>query len=449
MNIDRGIATLFRGSLHQKIVLILCLAIIIISVFRFVTKGITPSINEIGYDYYQHYVAGQLWNENLNPYDYSLFRSRLFEVGQERATTFDMGYLYPPYLIYIVSNLSHLSFDEAYNIQLIISIFAIIGGMILLGVVLSWFRRIGLLELTLLAALLNTVASRDGLRAAQISPLIFLSLMLAFVMARNQSQIISGFGLFVASFKPTFVPLYPLYYLIRRQWKLVIVFVACISLFTLIPLIATQRSPVEYITDWIQTLKSGNTDVNDPSPFNFISAWSMNLQILIYRVLNSDSTLATFVNWIILAVLYGLVLYYTWRMRHVQSDDAYVLDFALLSSLSLALVYHRQYDSFLMFPGIIYLFVYVLRLRNSNLKWIAGLFLLFIIGVLTLPGDTLIGVIAHNVELNNNYLIRVILPFEGWANVAILGVLFRLKHLQVSKAIIPSQTVFESLSAAK
>ncbi len=420
-----------RGSLTQKAILVLCIALIAFSIYRFLTKGAIPSIKETGYDYYHQYAAGQLWNEGLDPYDYSLFRARLFDVGQERATLFEMGYLYPPHVLFIVSGLSYMPFDMAYIVQLALSVLAIIAMLALLGIAISWFRPVGWVELTLLVALANTVASRDALRASQVSPLIFLLIVAAFVLGRYKRDVAAGFALFLAASKPTFVPLYILYYLIRRRWRLVVAFIVSSAFFTIVPLALTQRPILGYMSEWFSMLGTANGGVNDPSPFSPYSAWLTNLQALIYRVLNSDSMPVTLLSWAVIVSMCGLAFYWMYRTRQSTSDKTYILDFALVSSLSLAMIYHRQYDTFLMFPGIIYFYLHLTRQSSTTAKSTWSLLLLGILVLLTLPGDSLIGTVDSHIQLNDNYLIRLILPFQGWANVAMLIGLFWLKWVEL------------------
>src|SRR5262249_15060901 len=151
--------------------------------------------------------------------------------------------------VFIVSSLSHLSFNTAYIVQLVIGIISIAVGIALLGVVMSWFRPIGLYEITFLAALFNTVASRDSLRAAQSSPIVFAFMIILLVVAHKRKDGVAGFSLFVTANKPTSVPLFVGYLLIRRRWKALLIFAVLAGLLTLIPLIVTHRSPIEYITN--------------------------------------------------------------------------------------------------------------------------------------------------------------------------------------------------------
>jgi hypothetical protein len=132
-------------------------------------------------------------------------------------------------------------------------------------------------------------------------------------------------------------------------------------------------------------------DVDDPSPFSPYSAYLLNLAPLVYRVFNAQSSVTTLISWLIILVLLGYIFYLIWRSQ--PSEESYLLDFGLVSALSLLAVYHRNYDVSLLF----------------------------------LPGNVSERLSAAYPALLDSYFWRVVAPFQAWVSVAILAALMWLK----------------------
>ena len=102
-------------------------------------------------------------------------------------------------------------------------------------------------------------------------------------------------------------------------------------------------------------------------------------------------------------------------------------NFSLVSALSLLTVYHRPYDVFLLFPGILYVYIHATRIGNRRVQKIWATFVIVIVFVLTLPIDISTRISSMYPILLDNYLWRVIAPVNAWASVAVFAVLLWLK----------------------
>ncbi len=245
---------------------------------------------------------------------------------------------------------------------------------------------------------------------------------------------LAGLSLGLLSFKPTFLPLYLGYYLVRRSFYIVTWGVAlAIGLLTL-PLFVTGRPLIETLSNWLHALqlqsKPGNID--DPSPFMPFSALMLHLQPLVYRILNDESMVSTAIAWIIILLLCGYAAYLIAHATRSPKSD--LLDFALVSALSLMIVYHRVYDVFLLFPSLLYFFLHALDLSHKWAQRAWALFIVIILALLSLSSDLLVQVALRYPSLLENYLWRVIMPFQAWAVVAMLIALFWLK----TSALLPA-----------
>jgi hypothetical protein len=152
------------------------------------------------------------------------------------------------------------------------------------------------------------------------------------------------------------------------------------------------------------------------------------LEPLVYRVFNVQSPLTSAIAWLIVLVLVMLVVYLLSRSK--KSDREYLLDFGLVSALSLLAVYHRPYDSFLLLPGILYVYLHCIEARDEAAKRSWGLFIAAILFLLILPIDLSVRLAARYPVLLGSYLWRLISPIQAWAGLAVLGALLRLRIQQ-------------------
>lgn len=419
----------------------LCSLVIAISLLAFFYNGIYRSLDSYtslenfpSADFERFYAAGQLWNEGADPYNYKAFVARFGAVaGEKQVSLSPSGYFYPPQTTALLALLPRLSLQDAYLVTLVIDLILLVVALWLLAYIISWFRPVGLIEITLLIALTNTGFARTNIRAGQTGLIVCVPLLIAFILGVYGRKWLAGLGFSLLSIKPTFLPLYMGYYLLRRVNSLVITCVVVSGLLTLLPLILTQRAVVDSLLGWVQSMQSqanpGNAD--DPNPFVPGSATMLHLTPLVYRVFNGQSTLTSAIGGLIILGVVGYAAFLIWRSRASYSRQVALLDFGLVSALSLLAIYHRNYDIFLIFPGLLYIFLHTMTVsqRKAQLGW--GLFVAVSVVLLCLPQDLPLQLYYKVSFLQDNYLWRVVSPFQTWVAVATLGVLFWLKVRQL------------------
>lgn len=438
MKILEDIKALQNGTLGRKLTVIFSLAVIAISLISLWYTSLSRSFVYDEFDPYQFYVAGKLWNEGENVYDLQTYRDRIVAVaGQDVAGRNNSGLFYPPQAVAWFSAFSHATFESAHLAMLIVYIVLLIVSGILLGYILSWFRPIGLPEIALLGLLLSTGYGRATIRSLHMSPVIFILLLLMFILVRQNRNTWAGGALGLVSFKPTFIPLYLVYYFLRRNFRLVAACLVTGLVFTILPLVLTQRPIGDYLTDWSAMLGSAGGDVNDPSPFIPWSATLIHLQPLIYRLFNQQSTFTTLISYglIILSGIYiGYLSFLHDRRNDPNTDENRLIEFSLVSAMSLLAIYHRNYDVFLLFPGLIYLYLYISRLTARPRQYLWSAFYAIILISLALPGNLLIDFSLRSPALADNYFWRLIMPFQIWVSVAVLVALLWLRTREVMAA---------------
>lgn len=414
----------------------LCSIVIAASLLQFAYNGVLRSASftpdqYLSADFPRFYAAGQLWNEGRDPYNYTQLFDRLAQVvGLEKAQYSPSGYYYPPQASVLFGWFGSLSLNNAQYLMLALNLILLVASLWMLAHIMSWYRPVGLFELTLIISLLNTGFARNNVREGQTGLWVCVPLLGAFILAYHGRKTLGGLALSILSFKPSFLPLYLLYFFIKKSYKMVIICVVVSAVLTITPLLLTQRPLVDTTTTWVKQLGTqsapGSTD--DPGPFVLRSATMHHLTPLVFRILNSQSTLASAVSWLLILALVGFGGYLMWRSR--PSAKGELLDFSLVSALSLFALYHRNYDIFLLFPGFIYMYLHAMNSTSkaAQRNWLV--FLVFSVAVHFLPSDAMLQLSYRFTNLPDNYLFRVLAPFQTWAGLAVLGALLWLKWSQ-------------------
>jgi Glycosyltransferase family 87 len=412
---------------------VFCYSAIITSILVFVNSGLLRALDGLNLqsttdvDFHFWYTAGQLWNEGQDPYDFELFRSRYNQLIPENQVRSRSGYYYPPNASLLFGLLAQLPFRTAYLSWLGLNLSLLLISLCMLGYILSWYRPIRLPEIALLVSFIATGFGRMNIREGQMGLLLGVLVLGTFILGRSKRSSLAGLPLGFLTLKPSFFPLYFGYYLLRRSYRLLIVCGLVAVSFTILPLLFSQRPVVGTTIAWLQALRRQNTTgvIDDPSPFTPNSALMSHLEPLVYRVLNAKSALTTVVSWFVVLTLIILVAYLIWRNR--ASDKEELLDFGIVSALSLLVIYHRPYDIFLLFPGILYLYIFSVTTDKKSTQRIIGLFIVSTILLLILPIDLSTRFSARYPALLESYLWRLVAPLQAWAGVAVFAALLWLK----------------------
>lgn len=413
---------------RSLLVSIVCVLIIGNSVGMFIYRGIFEHSLAIHSDFNAFYAAGQLWAEGADVYDYSTYVERRIALAGNEPITDKYGFLYPPQAAAFFGLFAVLPINVAYALFMAFNVALAVICLSLLGRILAWFIPIRLLELTFLASLLNTSFAFINIR--QVGLIAFTLILVSFMLVRRHKSAWAGVLFGLLSFKPTFLPIYLGGYAMRQNIRLLGACAISIVLCTSLPLVLSGRSLPATVQGWIANARTANNaaDANDPSPFVPGSVRMLNLAPLAYRVFNSQSGLAQGLVWAILLALVGYTYALIWRS--VPSEGGRLVDFALMSTLSLVVIYHRHYDVFLVFPGLCVVYIHMIRQDNPVKQRQWAVFLITILGMLAFPINILHVLPSKYPLLQSLYLWRVLAPLHSWAALGILGALLWLKTRQ-------------------
>ncbi|MCB0211257.1 MAG: DUF2029 domain-containing protein [Anaerolineae bacterium] len=413
---------------------LICILVILSSFVVLFVGGILKS-QTIFYDFYFFYTGGELWNAGLDAYDSTLFNTHLTHLmGIEFP---DDVYVYPPQSSFLFSLLAQYPLEQAHTIVMISNVLLLIIVTGLMAFIISWYRPVGLVEITLLSGFLMTNFARISLRHSQWSILIYTFLLLTFIFHHYHRESLAGVSLAFISLKPSFLPLYIIYYLLQKSYRLIFAVLLAGTLLTVVPLLITQAPVIETISNWLQALSektnAGGLNSTAPSaPFQY-NATMIHLAPLVYRIFNAQSTLATMTLWLALLTLIGWASFMIYSSP--PSPQTELLDFGIVSGLSLIAVYHRDYDIFLLFPGLLFIFLYARTVVDKKQQWRWGVFIVAVLLGSTLGSSIVLQLAYKFSALQNSYLWRLLIP-TPWISASVVLVLlwmkFRLSPHQLS-----------------
>lgn len=418
-----------RSWRESSIVRWLCFGIIIGSTALFLYRGIIRHSSAIHSDFNCFYTAGQLWNEGANPYDYNTYRARRIALAGAEPVTDNYGLLYPPPAVAFFGLFARLPIQPAYIVFMVFNVGLALACLWMMRTILRWFISVGWFEWAFLASLLNTSFAFANVR--QVGLIACTIILASFIVLKHQRLGWAGGLLGLLVFKPTFLPMYLAGYTVRRQWRLVLACGAAGCILMLAPIVLAGRPPVETMQNWLTVAKTNQApgDANDPSPFVNGSIRMLHLAPLAYRVLNSQSEMAIMVVWAMLAAIVG----YAFLLMLIGNpyEDASLIDFGLMSVLSLLVIYHRHYDIFLLFPGLLAIYIHTRRLTDKVQQRRWSLFLLALVLCLCVPINRIDEWSVFYPALQDNYLWRVVAPLHSWATIGVVGALLWLKTEQI------------------
>lgn len=431
-------STVLRSP-YRLTMLLFCTAVIVSSAVSFAYNGVVRAVDlsraplTQSVDFYQFYAIGQLWSEGEDVYDYALYRRRLGELAGPRAESFQSGNYYPPQAAALLSLLPLAPTEAARVAFIAFNVALALAVVALIGVILAGYRSLTLLDLTFLACLLNTGFARRTVREGQLGLLVFVLLLVMFLLLRQRRQLPAAIALAATSIKPTFSIVYLGTALAQRRYRFLALCALALLLFTVTPLALTGRPVVETLTAWPASLRTVAEDVNDPSPFLPYSALMIHLAPLVYRVLDAYNGTTVVIGGLIVLALCAYSAHLIWRTPRDAGDQ--LLDFGLASTLSLLSVYHRQYDVFLLLPGMLYIYLHATRVRARSGQTFWAAFLIAVLVLTSLPGDLFPARLPAYLppEILDTYVMRVLAPFPTWAAVGVLGSLIYLKREEVRR----------------
>jgi uncharacterized membrane protein YfbV (UPF0208 family) len=196
----------------------------------------------------------------------------------------------------------------------------------------------------------------------QTSLMAFAATMAAWFFSQRQKFVLAGICLGIASFKPQLCLLLGIWFLLERNWKILAVAFATVTIMSAYPLVL-YGGPVAMLAAWYQGIQYSYSSL----PFN---------QPGTEDIMGMESLFASFGLKIpaikILAVVLPVLL---WVFRNrINREDV----LAVLMGISFTFLgYKHSYDYVGLFPLLTSLWLYCSNNRNTLLSSIALVFLLF------------------------------------------------------------------------
>ena len=309
----------------------------------------------MNFDFHVFYVAGQLWNAGLDPYDGVLFAEHLRPLVTQPMPDawLQSSFLYPPQAAALFGLLARLPMQEAHLLVLAVNLVAVVAAVLLLMLILREEMPLGPFEVAILAGLALTAFGPRSLANSQWAPLAACFGFASILAERRGRPVLAGLLLAGMSLKPSFLPFFGAFFLLRRAWTAFFVAVGVTLLITFLPLLLTGR-PVPASIEGLRAnfaLQAAPGGINAPGPDEPYPkrVTMIDAMPVLLKLTGGWTTPAR----LPLAALGVAVAFAVWRGG--ARPGTALADLALLSALGLLAVYHRRYDAFLLFPAVAWL----------------------------------------------------------------------------------------------
>lgn len=282
--------------------------------------------------------------------------------------------IYPPFSVPILSPLVLLSFERARIIWLGINLLATSASIFLL---LRYFNSWpGRAKYYLVLLFVSWAPFRVTLRVGQIS-LIITALLLGTLLARSRNRkYLAGVLLGISMCKFTLSFPFLLYFLWKREWKMLIAATSLLIILTQVYALRLGVSVVDVARSYATVL--GQLSVSRDIAY----IGTTEIKPLLVWLTRGDDFLAN----MLLVVLF-LASLITMALVFTRRPEAEPIHFAILSLFALWSVYHRTYDCVLYILPVGLLIDLLIRRRHTTFSifWLAasGLLVVSVPGLLT------------------------------------------------------------------
>ncbi len=341
---------------RQPIVNFILQAVIVLVVARFLSYtgwlvyNLTNRPDPPYWDFKWFYVASRLAHQHLSPFNVEAFNIGFCSIT--KVCGFIPSFVYPPNIIPPLWFLGYFPMKTAFTIwtwlHLIATGFVLWGANILLVSHSRAFRTICSLSVAVLYGFVF------DLQVGNVATFIAVLLLWMFIYAKENWDLIAGFLLGIALFKPTLVILFIPYFLIKRRFQLVFISIVTVTFLAVIGLAVTGNS----LTGFIQDATRGfPLWLNDPSNNAYISMSRLDLRVMGPRFFPDSPFVAKLFSDLIILLLLGLVSWYFYKKqsRNAWSKKVDLSEMVLISTLSIAINYSQPTSSVMLAPAVVFL----------------------------------------------------------------------------------------------
>ncbi len=339
------------------------LAVSILSLICFGIVGIGRK-GQLNFDGSVLYAAGRAWLMGLNAYNHDMLTQSVAAIT-EINTLEDAAFFYPPQSAALCMFVALFDYSVAKFVWLGLNLLSIAA---LIAMTVSTInkhqnnsdKQLGILVMS--AMIVGNPFTSHVVWMGQTSLIAFAATMGAWFFSQRQKFALAGICLGIASFKPQLCLLLGIWFLLERNWKILAVAFATVTVMSAYPLVL-YGGPIGMLTAWHQGIQDSYSSLpfNQPGYIDKVGMESLfasvGLKIPAIKIV---------------AVILAVVLW-VFRKR-INREDV----LALLMGISFTFLgYTHVYDYVGLFPILTSLWLYCSNNRKAALTTIALVFLLF------------------------------------------------------------------------
>lgn len=317
------------------------IGLLLVSIASLILFGIVGVGRSDGYyqDFHIMYTAGRAWIEGMNPYDQSQLRQ--IDIAVE-----DAPFSYPPQSAALFVPLALLNYPTAKIVFLILNLLSVIA---IVAITINIINRqisddIGKIGGGIISAfILGSPLTTNVIWEGQVVMICLAATIAAWFFKQKSSWLLSGICLSIASIKPNIAILVILWFLLERNWKILLTALLSTGILSIYPII--NYGIIGAFTAWYIRLQSHQAySANAPGSEVVIGLQSlfyaagvhlpslgilgMILVVILYFFRNRIFQNKISKEWDILAILMALTLLFIFNM-----DSAYVAIIPIITAL--------------------------------------------------------------------------------------------------------------------
>jgi len=310
------------------------------------------------------YAAGRAWLMGLNAYNHDMLTKSVAAI-KEIDTLQDAAFFYPPQSAALCMFAGLFDYSVAKFIWLGLNLLSIAAIIFMTVRTVNQHQNNSENQLggwIMAAMIIGNPFTTHVVWMGQTSLMAFAATMAAWFFSQRQKFVLAGICLGIASFKPQLCLLLGIWFLLERNWKILAVAFATVTIMSAYPLVL-YGGPVGMLAAWHQGIQDSYSSL----PFN---------QPGFQDKVGMESLFASLglkIPAIKIVAIILTVLLWVFRKR-INREDV----LAILMGISFTFLgYTHIYDYVGLFPILTSLWLYCSNNRNALLSSIALVFLLF------------------------------------------------------------------------
>lgn len=310
------------------------------------------------------YAAGRAWLKGLNAYNHDMLTQSVAAIKEIGSLEY-AAFFYPPQSAAFCIFVGFFDYSVAKFVWLGLNLLSIAAIIFMTVCTINQYQNNSesqLGSLVMAAMIIGNPFTAHVVWMGQTSLMAFAATMGAWFFSQRQKFVWAGICLGIASFKPQICLLLGIWFLLERNWKILAVAFATVTIMSAYPLVL-YGGPVELLAAWHQGIQDSYSSL----PFN---------QPGFQDKVGMESLFASLglkIPSIKIVAIILAVLLWVFRKR-INREDV----LALLMGISFTFLgYTHVYDYVGLFPILTSLWLYCSNNRNAFLSSIGLVFLLF------------------------------------------------------------------------